>query len=37
MVEKRKVRREEARARKDSPEVMGEKDVLGGGDDFQSR
>lgn len=37
MIEKRKVRREEAKAREDSPELVREKDVLGGGDDFQSR
>lgn len=37
MIEKRKVRREEAKAREDSPEMVRERDVLGGGDDFQSR
>ena len=37
MLEKKALRREQARAREDSPEVFREKDVMGGGDDFQQR
>ena len=37
MLEKKALRREQARAREDSPELLKEKDVMGGGDDFQQR
>lgn len=37
MLEKKALRREQARAREDSPENFKEKDVMGGGDDFQQR
>ncbi|BBN05546.1 hypothetical protein MPTK1_3g14060 [Marchantia polymorpha subsp. ruderalis] len=36
-MEMKAIRREQARAREDSPELMKEKDVMGGGEDFQSR
>lgn len=36
LLEKKALRREQARAREDSPE-MKERDVMGGGDDFQKR
>jgi hypothetical protein len=37
LIEKKALRREQARAREDSPEIYREKDVMGGGDDFQQR
>ncbi|KAL3695055.1 hypothetical protein R1sor_008706 [Riccia sorocarpa] len=37
LMEMKAVRREQARAREDSPELMKERDVMGGGDDFQLR
>lgn len=37
LLEKKALRREQARAREDSPEVFRERDVMGGGDDFQQR
>eukprot|EP00899_Mesostigma_viride_P014679 jgi/Mesvir1/23211/Mv22672-RA.1 len=35
--EKRAIRRQEAKAREDSPELMSQGDVMGGGDSFQDR
>ncbi|CAK9197977.1 unnamed protein product [Sphagnum troendelagicum] len=37
LLEKKALRREQARNREDSPEIMKERDVMGGGDDFQQR
>lgn len=37
LIEKKALRREQARARQDSPEIFRERDVMGGGDDFQKR
>ena len=37
MLEKKALRRQHARAPEDSPELLKEKDVMGGGDDFQQR
>jgi hypothetical protein len=37
LLEKKALRREQARTREDSPEIFREKDVMGGGDDFQQR
>ncbi|KAL2632643.1 hypothetical protein R1flu_004122 [Riccia fluitans] len=37
VMEMKAIRREQARAREDSPELMKERDVMGGGDDFQLR
>lgn len=37
LIEKKALRREQTRAREDSPEVFRERDVMGGGDDFQQR
>lgn len=37
LIEKKALRREQARAREDSPEIYRERDVMGGGDDFQQR
>lgn len=37
LIEKKALRREQARAREDSPEIFRERDVMGGGDDFQQR
>eukprot|EP00850_Spirogloea_muscicola_P004102 SM000017S02842 [mRNA] locus=s17:589822:591984:+ [translate_table: standard] len=37
LLEKKAIRREQSRARDVSPELMREKDLLGGGDDFQAR
>ncbi|GAQ77728.1 hypothetical protein KFL_000030080 [Klebsormidium nitens] len=36
-LEKKAARREQQRGREDSPELMRDKDLLGGGDDFQQR
>eukprot|EP00850_Spirogloea_muscicola_P004953 SM000022S07167 [mRNA] locus=s22:305184:307292:+ [translate_table: standard] len=37
LLEKKAIRREQSRARDVSPELMREKDLLGGGDDFKAR
>lgn len=37
LIEKKALRREQTRAREDSPEIFRERDVMGGGDDFQQR
>lgn len=37
MLEKRAINREQARGRKESPELANEKDLMGGGDDFRVR
>jgi len=37
LIEKKALRREQARAREVSPEIFRERDVMGGGDDFHQR
>ena len=37
LLEKKAIRREDARNREDSPEIFKERDIMGGGDDFKQR